>query len=79
MATSDPEGQGDKQKPQKKRGVPGGLWISCDDCGAMIYKKDSEALFNVCPTCDFHMYLGARGVIDGNSKRPPGASTVNGN
>ena len=71
MATSETEAPGDKGKPQKKRGVPEGLWMSCDDCGQMIYKKDSHKLFNVCPTCGYHFYLDARGriasVLDDNT------------
>jgi acetyl-CoA carboxylase carboxyl transferase subunit beta len=63
MAISETEAPGDKGKPREKRGVPSGLWISCDDCGEMIYKKDSARLFNVCPKCGFHFYLDAKGRI----------------
>src|SRR5690606_33287710 len=45
------------------RGVPSGLWLSCDDCGAMIFRKEVERLMNVCPECGFHMYLSARDRI----------------
>jgi acetyl-CoA carboxylase carboxyl transferase subunit beta len=63
MATSETEAPGDKGKPREKRGVPSGLWMSCEDCGEMIYRKESEKLLNVCPKCDYHFYLGARGRI----------------
>jgi acetyl-CoA carboxylase carboxyl transferase subunit beta len=63
MATSETEAPGDKGKPREKRGVPSGLWMSCDDCGEMIYKKDSQRLFNVCPQCGYHFYLDAHGRI----------------
>jgi acetyl-CoA carboxylase carboxyl transferase subunit beta len=63
MATSEAEAPDDKGKPRKKRGVPSGLWMSCDDCGEMIYRKESEKLLNVCPKCGFHFYLGAQGRI----------------
>ncbi len=67
MATSetseaDPP-SGKEKRPREKRGVPSGLWLRCDDCGQMIYRKESEKIFNVCPECDFHMYLGAQGRI----------------
>jgi acetyl-CoA carboxylase carboxyl transferase subunit beta len=62
MATSESEAPGDKDKP-KKRGVPSGLWMSCDDCGEMIYRKESEKLLNTCPSCGYHFYLGAHGRI----------------
>ena len=64
MSSTEPEAPGGKGKgPREKRGVPSGLWLRCDDCGATIFRKESEKLFNVCPECDFHMYLGAQGRI----------------
>ena len=44
-----------------KRGVPEGLWIRCPqvNCKATIFRKESEARFNVCPECDYHFYLPA--------------------
>jgi acetyl-CoA carboxylase carboxyl transferase subunit beta len=64
MASSEIEAPGDKGKtPREKRGVPSGLWMRCDDCGEMLYRKEVEQHFNVCPKCDFHMYLGAQGRI----------------
>jgi acetyl-CoA carboxylase carboxyl transferase subunit beta len=71
--TSETEAPGDKGKrPREKTSrVPSGLWLRCDDCGRMIYRKESEQIFNVCPECGFHMYLGAKGriasVLDDNT------------
>lgn len=33
------------------------LWIRCEDCGEMIYKKDWEANLKVCPECNYHFRL----------------------
>ncbi len=44
---------------REKRGVPGGLWLGCEDCGETIYKQEAERLMNVCPQCGYHMYLSA--------------------
>ncbi len=64
MATSETEKTSESQKPaREKRGVPGGLWLSCDDCGAMIFRKEAERLMSVCPECGYHMYLSARDRI----------------
>ena len=46
-----------------KRGVPEGLWIRCPQCKATIFRKESDARFNVCPECDHHFYLPARDRI----------------
>ncbi len=48
------------QKKKQKRGVPEGTWIKCPGCKAAIFRKEAEKRFNVCPECDFHMYLSAR-------------------
>jgi acetyl-CoA carboxylase carboxyl transferase subunit beta len=37
-----------------------GLWIKCDSCGAIIWKKDLEAAAYVCDKCGFHFKIGAR-------------------
>jgi acetyl-CoA carboxylase carboxyl transferase subunit beta len=59
----------EKPKPtREKRGVPGGLWIRCEECGETIYRQEAEQLMNVCPQCGYHMYLSAparvRWVLD---------------
>lgn len=65
MAIGESEKSGDTLKPMReKRGVPGGLWLSCQDCGEMIFRKEAERLMNVCPECGFHMYLSAKDRIN---------------
>jgi acetyl-CoA carboxylase carboxyl transferase subunit beta len=54
----------DQAKPaREKRGVPSGLWLSCEDCGEMIFRKELERLDNTCPACGYHMYMSARDRI----------------
>ncbi len=37
-----------------------GLWVKCDDCRQIIWKKDLEENLNVCPKCDRHFRVDAR-------------------
>ncbi|MEW5977934.1 MAG: acetyl-CoA carboxylase, carboxyltransferase subunit beta [Acidobacteriota bacterium] len=37
-----------------------GLWIKCDQCKQIIWKKDLEAALNVCPQCQYHFKISAR-------------------
>lgn len=37
-----------------------GLWVKCDDCGKIIWKKDLDANLNVCPHCGHHFRINAR-------------------
>jgi acetyl-CoA carboxylase carboxyl transferase subunit beta len=37
-----------------------GLWVKCDSCRQIIWKKDLEENLNVCPKCDKHFRIDAR-------------------
>ena len=64
MAISETDVNSGQPKPlREKRGVPGGLWLRCVDCGETIFLKAAERLMNVCPECGYHMYLSARDRI----------------
>ncbi|HLC18900.1 MAG TPA: acetyl-CoA carboxylase, carboxyltransferase subunit beta [Thermodesulfobacteriota bacterium] len=39
--------------------VPMGLWVKCDGCAEIIYKKEVERSLNVCPKCNYHFRLSA--------------------
>ena len=44
----------------KKKDMPGGLWIKCESCGAMLFRKEFEQRHRVCGTCGYHFTLPAR-------------------
>jgi len=64
--SSPPESTQSQRRPgpRPKRGVPEGLWLKCNGCGATIYRKEAEKMLNVCPQCGFHWYVSARQRID---------------
>ena len=37
-----------------------GLWSKCDGCRQIIWKKDLDANWNICPKCGYHFRLDAR-------------------
>jgi acetyl-CoA carboxylase carboxyl transferase subunit beta len=37
-----------------------GLWVKCDQCRKIIWKKDLDSNFNVCTNCGRHFRLSAR-------------------
>jgi len=37
-----------------------GLWVKCDQCRQIIWKKDLEENFHVCPKCDRHFRIDSR-------------------
>jgi acetyl-CoA carboxylase carboxyl transferase subunit beta len=43
-----------------KTAIPEGLWLKCDDCKEIVYRKEVEANLSVCPKCGYHFRIGAR-------------------
>ena len=50
-------------KPADKKELPDGLWIKCNNCGEIIYKKELEKKLSVCPKCDYHFRIGSEDYI----------------
>jgi acetyl-CoA carboxylase carboxyl transferase subunit beta len=49
-----------KEAIEKQTAIPEGLWIKCDDCKEIVYRKEVEQNFSVCPKCGYHFRLSAR-------------------
>jgi len=43
----------------KKKEIPEGLWIKCEECSEVLYNKTLEENLKVCPKCNYHLVLGA--------------------
>jgi acetyl-CoA carboxylase carboxyl transferase subunit beta len=48
---------------RRKRGVPEGLWLRCDSCGATVFRKQVEQGLWLCPECSHHFYVPAKARI----------------
>lgn len=48
----------------RKRDVPGGLWLKCENCESTIFRKDLESKGFVCPKCGFHFTLPGRKRVE---------------
>jgi acetyl-CoA carboxylase carboxyl transferase subunit beta len=46
-------------RPGESR-VPEGLWVKCDNCKEILYRKELVKNLNVCTKCSFHFRIGAR-------------------
>lgn len=46
-------------KPVDRKEMPDGLWIKCDNCSEIIYKKELEKKLYVCPKCDHHFRINS--------------------
>ncbi len=59
-------------EPATRRNVdiPEGLWVRCEGCAAMIYRRILEEELYVCPECGYHYRIDARTRI--NQLNDPG-------
>ncbi len=48
-----------QEAPAKKVKIPEGLWIKCDNCKEIIYRKEVDKNLKVCPKCDYHFRISA--------------------
>ncbi len=44
---------------RKKKPVPDGVFIKCDGCGDMVYRKTVEERLQVCPECNYHFRINS--------------------
>jgi len=47
-------------KTEKKLKIPEGLWVKCESCREIIYKKEIDRNLQVCPKCNYHFRISAR-------------------
>lgn len=48
------------ETPRKKRGVPEGLWISCESCKNTVFRLQVERNLFLCPDCAYHFTVPGR-------------------
>jgi acetyl-CoA carboxylase carboxyl transferase subunit beta len=47
-------------KTDKKVKIPEGLWVKCDSCKEIIYRKEIDKNLKICPKCNYHFRISAR-------------------
>ncbi len=54
------------KQPQAERRLrmPEGLWVKCEACKEMVYKKEVLRNVNVCPKCNYHFRISARERVE---------------
>jgi acetyl-CoA carboxylase carboxyl transferase subunit beta len=50
-------------KSQKKKEIPDGLWLKCERCGEIIYRKELQRAFWVCSKCGYHFRISSAQYI----------------
>ena len=52
------------RKPQSEPKEAPTHWIKCPNCNSLMYHKEVESCFNVCPKCGYHMRINASARIE---------------
>ena len=52
------------ESPKQKRIQTEGLWVKCDDCKQILWKKDLESSLLCCPKCNHHFKMGSRARLE---------------
>ena len=52
------------RKPQSAPNEAPSHWIKCPSCNSLMYYKEVQACFNVCPKCAHHMRLSAKERVE---------------
>lgn len=69
-------------RPAKKTEIPDGLWMRCEQCDEMIFKKEWEENLKVCPKCGLYSVMSAReriaSLVDAGSfaEKDPGVASI---
>jgi acetyl-CoA carboxylase carboxyl transferase subunit beta len=50
--------------PEERRVRTEGLWVKCESCRTIIFRKDLEANLLVCPKCQYHFKMRAKQRLD---------------
>ena len=56
-----------EQKPLQadtRRDIPEGVWVKCDGCAEIIYQKELDKNFMVCPACRYHFKIPAHRYVE---------------
>ena len=49
--------------PQPKKSTPDNLWIKCESCGEIVFRRELEKLLLVCPKCNFHFAMSGERYV----------------
>ena len=51
-----------RKKPvaDRRTQIPEGLWVKCEHCKEIVYKKEVLLNANVCPKCNYHFRISSR-------------------
>jgi acetyl-CoA carboxylase carboxyl transferase subunit beta len=58
--TRDKPGKDEPENAEERHVKTEGLWLKCESCGQIVWKKTLDENLQVCPKCEFHFRVDAR-------------------
>lgn len=58
------EQRNERSEESRRRDIPDGLWIKCEQCNTLLFHKDLERNLRVCPRCGHHYRMPARERVE---------------
>lgn len=52
--------KGRQPKADKRVKIPEGLWVKCDNCKEIVYRKEIDKNLKICPKCNYHFRISAK-------------------
>ncbi|OYD13782.1 acetyl-CoA carboxylase, carboxyltransferase subunit beta [candidate division WOR-3 bacterium JGI_Cruoil_03_44_89] len=52
-----------KPKLEAKKEIPDGLWIKCNSCGEILYRKELAKKLWICEKCGYHFKIDSRRYV----------------
>lgn len=49
---------------ETRRDMPEGVWVKCEGCSEIVYQKELEKNFMVCPSCRYHFRVSAEKYVE---------------
>src|SRR5436190_22110937 len=70
----------DSTEKRENDTIPDGMWTKCPDCKEIIYKRQLEENFYMCPKCEKHFRIGSEEyfeiLLDAGLEQEIGANLV---
>lgn len=51
------------REARKKLDLKDGLWLKCESCGEILYRRELDQSYWICPKCGFHFRVGHKTYI----------------
>lgn len=52
------------REARKKLDLKDGLWLKCESCGEILYRRELDQSCWICPKCNFHFRVGHKSYIN---------------